>query len=522
MSVHQTAPLQADWIRNHLYKYDDVATNLSVLTSDAIAGATLMNTRFHAQWSSETGDSGDCITTAPFLLIPTETHGAETVGLVVLRERIESSTASPDDSSFWESFSTSSIGRYYFSSATGALLVFSSPLPLERDTTEHYLAVVQMVTGRQAGYAGSSSVVPQTAKRRKMQVLWWPSIRGRMGSTVPLGCAMGEKLFCVVDSELFEQCRFQASILVATYSENSARPLCTDCDARVLPFGSMSHHGEISTIAFNGGPITCQCQEHLHTIMRPTDAAQVLMRNMRLAFTGTWLSDADALTRVPGGSGQVCAVKQALRFTLDFRPDFDITERLKSLAITRSMTSISLPKQIMPTTYPAECETILLEDVGTVIDNVLRDTSAEAVAESDDLDCIVQSLEESWMPVEVCPSPEPFLDIDNSDTLLKANCVAVAPTEHPIVTRPKKREFIATDLERTMERKQRNREAAARSNALRKHRNEQLTSNLRSARKRAVELRTIEMELRAENINLRTRWEGTRAVTRKPGSLTGP
>jgi hypothetical protein len=480
-----------------MWRLDDAASNLSVLTSGALSGAAQMNTRFQSLWATDAGGNDDCTTAAPFLLVPTATHGAETVGLAVFRERSSSSAVADDRAAPCYA----SIGRYHFCGASGALLVLARPLPLEPDGAEQFLALVRVANG---------GIWAAAAARPTVHVLWWPPVRGRVGAAVPLGGAVGEKLACVVDAELFRQGRFGESILVASYAESAAREVCSACeDARLALCHVDATLGLPASVGSWMGT-ACDCRDGLQPVTAPSDAVQVQHRNMRVSHAGTWLASADVLTRVPGGNGRVCAVTQALRVTLDFSFDLCVVELLKNLAITRSMTTVCLPKQIMPSAVLSD--EFLLEDFTCVVDNVL-DASPGEVADAVADDCIVKSVEEEWFAEDYSTLPPPQLDASQVYTampVLPEPLVTVARGQAPVPVL-KDEDAGAEKAQQLKDRKQRNREAAARSNARRKRHNEQLRAALRDARKRAVELQTAELELRTENVRLRTVWAKTQA-----------
>jgi hypothetical protein len=485
-------PLQTDWVRDFML---DTGIGADVrLLANPTAPRLLMKAGMHCHG----GGMPECNDLDTFVLIPATTVGDETVGLLL------ASTGSDLDA-------VASVGRYHFNHATGALLALTRALPHEADT---HVAMVSML--RQLAGGTAVDAAEPFAQRRKTHVLAWPAVRNRVGKDLPQGRAVAEKIFAVVDTELFEAGHYWQCIYNARHVGAAVRRVCADCLARELEVSltltSSSTSDDSCSTPTDGSPTTpplqtqCLCRDAL----LPAESAfenAVCDRNLRSSHGGSWIGEATCVTTIAGLPGVArktdvvpYALNRAFSISLQLFADATACAPLESLALTRAMAlacvpeAISRPSPLALPAPPAAASHVFnpaaaAVDTGIVYDkpNVMDSYSAGLAAIS---------------PAEFAAALGDVTDDNNAAAALGDACLHANPAAAGAAEGERKR---ARSQQLAAARRERNRAAAARSNARRKERNDALRAALRSARRDALALAARERELRDDNVALRTR-----------------
>lgn len=481
-------PLYTDWVREFMLT-TDVSSDVRLLASST------PRIFLSAGMYSRSDGLPDCNDVDTYVLTPVITVGHETVGLVV------ANTGSGLDA-------VSVIGRYHFCHSSGAFLVLARALPHENDTHVAMVSFMRQMTG-------GSEVDPSEAmaRRRKTHVVAWPAVRGRVGSELPLGAAVAEKLTAVVDSDLFEAGNYWQCIYSGVHQAAAERQSCADCLARELEttlslaqpdvdgnldlVGPPASH---SSSAQSEPPPTrapCSCRDKL----LPAESAvqpNLCDRNLRLSLGGSWVGSSTCVSCMPGLPGPPTlqsapfALTRAVSMSLQFVRDATVCAPLESLALTRAMALAFVPG-VLPFTNGKMSSSVplLTSDRQAACETPLALDPEFATAREE---------------VSVCPNLASESSVrDSSEDILALTAIPPAVFEAAIGDAPlSKRE---RSLALAEARRQRNRQAAARSNARRKERNDTLRNALREARTLVLALRAREMELRSANVALRTRLE---------------
>jgi hypothetical protein len=502
-------PLQTDWVREFMLSRDDAAADVAILTSPAAAAPSVISAALHSS-----GDGmPDCNDVLTHMFIPCATVADDTVGLVVSSEpQVEGTDTS------------TCIGRYHFANQTGSLLFLASTLPHEEDTTIALLSTLRLI-------AGGPPIAPSDtlAARPRTKVFYWPSVRGRVGPAVPLGAAVAEKLSCVVDDDLFCKGEYARSILVATHVAASTRRACGDCLAAELAGdGAGGDEGQRAALV-------CGCRDVLVPPAAPLDF-EPAARNLRLAVGGSWVGASVSLTRIPalGGKSPVCVARRSLSMSLQFDSvdSAALCARLQALAIDRVSAQAPVPRLILPAP-PGPLENDAVE-VDAFLVAEAGDPSVDELAGLVDVDVAQFAVEAAGTPVT-----PPRDDATNRGASISASAsvsvceggpqavlvscagAAAAPSLPAPAPPPPPTEAALRSRKLAEARRERNRIAAARSNARRKLKNDTLKASLRESRRRAIELKIVEAGLRARNDELRARLDMVRGAGGREAAVSG-
>jgi hypothetical protein len=452
-------PLSIDWVRRFVLQHGDLACDLSFLTSkDAVSSATVLTGVFHTTAHNHGGIAlAEQSLTANCLLVPCITVGEDTVGLVVQREgrtsdfdgtELETSPADaeldalydlmvPPGSNSTVSEYEHSVGRFYFSNATGELLMLSHLLPDEGDLTMTALTLLSLKSGEAAALQGARSA----ATKSRTRVSWWSPVNN-------------EKLTAVVDTALFEAGMNAQAILVANHSRCAARLACAECSAR-----------DLMRTAGNNGLVqlsVCDCQRPLFIPEASRDFKRVFA-NVRASQCGLWAGPADEVSRLLGRPGPLVIARQNLSMSLEFDGDAALGIKLRDLAIAQCVSQVCVPRLVANAIFDDGIESGILASASFV---------------------------------------EPSAAASSVHSETQEGALRVLATDDD-----------ADDREaRSEARRQRNRVAAARSNAKRKARNDGLKQAISAARSRVSLLLGIERNLRIQNAELRTVLEAAQAT----------
>lgn len=582
-----SVPLEKEWVRSFMFSENstDVASLLSHLTSpESVENAMLLNGRW---------DSFGAATSCPFvefvnfLLVPSITIGGDSVGVVLTRESqllsllddSSSSSNTTDDEAATRAVSVGLNpdllhlhlqGRFYFSNETGDLLIVQELMPREHDSCFEIVYSMSAVLG---------SPLPQDSPLRARTVLrmtWMPGARNQDGEPFVGGRSVSEKLTMHVDKREYLAGKCASSIICARYASDATRMICAKC-AR-----NKAHSAKM-----------CRCRGKLESPKTMLDHATAA-RNINLAHRGHWLGDSDVFCSIPGISGPAMTFKQKLSVDVSLTDGSnELCTQLKMLAIDRSMSALSIPKQTMPPAADAVAFSngfVLPEVVEPptfdMVDAYLCD-SQEGVPEepalslqiSGDLgmpECIAGTIptdpsgrgeselfgvpletdaihEHPGLPNDGATIVGQLLEVENfslgiqekgggpsktsslpHDRGTKAGQKLVVQlnenlSERRVVSGTCTKSQTADGVEeltpeearernrrkRAEDRVRSNREAARRSNERRRVQNLELKAALKASRRRAVELGTLEIDLKAENILLRTQYEKQRQVRKE-------
>jgi hypothetical protein len=501
-------PLETDWVRQFLLQRDDVAGDLSILTSpSAAASAAVLTGVFHTNAHMRGGRAfSEQSLTANCLLIPSLTLGDATVGLVVLKEgrSCDESRTEEEDVELSELLDCVippgtaavaeheySIGRFWYNNRTGEMLWTSRLMPGECDYTVAALSFMARSSGGPDLPATSASWTRPTTR-----VLWWPPVRNAAGTAFPHRCDVSEKLTAVLDAELFERGEYERSILVANYVGSAVRTACARCSAREL----------LRTAAMGASEVrlaSCACRHEALVAATAALGFAHFRRNLQNSSCGLWAGSAEEVSRLIGRPGPLVAAAQTLCISLEFDADADLCAKLLALAVGQCVLLASLPRQVVGgSRWNRICSGGLAADAGHGEgwpEGGLLDVDLSPVMGAD-----WGGTEDDWTSVR--------LSVDSSRVGAPLDSGRPVPAGESAFTDgggsecAKRREAVAEA------RRERNRAAAARSNARRKAAHNALTDSLAAVKKRATELQGVEMHLRARNVELRSQWEESQAA----------
>lgn len=482
--VRASRPLSIEWVRRFMLQYGDVAGDLSLLTSeDQASNATVLTGVFHTTAHNYGGIAlPEQSLTASCLLLPCVTVGNDTVGLVVQRE---GRTSDGDGSELGDlpgdvevgalldllippgsqtiSDHEHSIGRFYFSNESGELLMLSHLLPAECDMTMTALSLLSL-------NSGDLALPIEHSASSRTRLSWW----------CPLD---NEKLTAVVDTALFEAGMHSQSILVANHSRNAARLACAECSKSALLQTALNGCVQLSK---------CACKKSLF-VPETTRDFKLMFANIRTSQCGLWAGAAEELSRLLWRPGSFVIARQSMSMSLEFDGDVMLGASLRGIAIAQCVSQAFVPRPVVSSS----------EDIGGLPPEIACGHGAVAhcgAVSSLDLKCC-ENLGTS--PVRPATSPVastlglPGVDKSNN-AFLGCECF------HSDVS------ALKLDLcrgEVAEARRHRNRLAAARSNAKRKARNDELKQALSTSLRRVDELRRIQHDLQSQNVLLRKQLE---------------
>lgn len=559
-------------------KSSDIASLLAILTSPGcVENAILLN----GTWDTFGATIGrvDSSEVVNYLLVPCVTLGDTSVGVVLTRESQLPTNAGSESAScastctgdtedtIADDTSAKAIsagmdpkighlhmqGRFYFSNETGDLLILQELMPHEHDCCSDAMYLMSAMLG---------VIVPDDSYLRTREVLrmvWLPGARNFDGTVRVGGKAVSEKLTINVDKAQYLAGNLEASIIAARCSPNATRMVCANCLTRK-----------------SRSPTMCNCSDWLLRPKTITDHSTAA-RNVNLSHRGHWLGDCDMYCNMPGVAGPGLSFRQKLSVDIGFADGAnELCTQLRSLAIDRSVSTLSIPKQVMPPAgdileleSPSKAspnldavdaidaylcssprvehgvsvdsadglvaaewisDDISVAPTGTCVFRSLPEFAPLSVQENGDVGCLEGSGgNSSVLGVSVCAGSEttPCQPTPAPDTSGSAATATPGTSEPAAAAAPDAASAIVTTTEveltpqeaRARARKKRaedriisNREAARRSNERRRLKNLELKESLKIEKRRAVELRTVEMSLRAQNVQLRMQYEVHRST----------
>lgn len=346
--------------------------------------------------------------------------------------------------------------------------MLSHLLPGECDLTMTALSLLSLKSGEDVVLPADRNTTSRT------RLSWW--------------CPQDdEKLTAVVDTVLFEAGMNSQSILVANHSRNAARLACADC----------SEHALLRTARDGDVQIhECSCRRSL-LIPEASRDFRGMFANVRASQCGLWAGPADEVSRLLGRPGPLVIARQAISMSLEFDADFALGARLRDLAIAQCVSQVCIPRSGVATmtlegiegSTSGNVSSLGFEPEASIATELFGVGAPSSVASG------MSSLEfENWS-----------LRREGSEALSAKNAQEIDFSANMAKVDVRQREATAEA------RRHRNRIAAARSNAKRKAKNDELKQALCTTLSRASELRILEKSLRLENAGLRRRLLTARA-----------
>lgn len=270
-------PLDTDWVRKFIFERN-IASDIQVVSNPS-PRRILMRTTIYGSGS----DMSDSSKTVPHLLIPVTSGGDEVVGVVIYTQETKEK-------------SVGYLGRFHMNVTTGALLMISQHLPTEEDEAVSFVNMIRAVGGE--GPLGAEDAFVRAAKSH---ITYWPPVRGRVGSVVPLSGsgAVASKLKAVVDASLFRAREYDACIIEGRLLDRGQHVACGSCMEKATETAS---RGDALGISIAAQARHCTCHGILVSAGQSHDfnAAE---RNCVTSHSGSW--DGESLCLAVGKYLQV-------------------------------------------------------------------------------------------------------------------------------------------------------------------------------------------------------------------------
>lgn len=342
-------PLDRPWVRSFMLSggaaSGDVAGELSALTSPAVtANAMVLNAalRFEGLFPDGAYDLHD---NASVYLVPCITIGGETVGIAVEQ------TAAVNDTGLHMALQNicgnipgayndkeRALGKFFFSAATGELLLLTRKMLLEPlDIFVHAASL----------FAGLCFNVPlckdsALVTRPKMRLMWWSGVDHRFGECRSLGGELSlgissRTLTAVVDAEHFVRGRYSGSLLFSKFGA----PKTDFCDARPGRKATSDSRGRPCASDDDGGAAITSCE----AVDRPCENEKFFAESSRLV---RWGGQGEVLGCIPGLSHAVHVRKRFMATAaFEFSSQGPKAVELQQLGISRSSLAIKVRKMMV-------------------------------------------------------------------------------------------------------------------------------------------------------------------------------
>lgn len=471
---------RVEWIRKFML-CDDPAADLAVLTSP-VQGAHGCTFSVCASSGTIDGNEFAYIVHHNYLLIPSFSVGEYSVGSASLHQVYFSPAGSGNSEPSAENaeslYDESTTGRFCLNNKTGELLLMLSPLASDADTL---LDLLRAVVHRRVEV--SVDVADAEKLRTRVRLEWW--IQGPYSAENSNPEVVRESLWALCDLEMLLRGRYRDCYYLCEFSKQFKRTACGDCAKQQLekkPDSDLLQHTTSS----------CSCACIYLCPEYPLDFSK-LRSNIRV-MSGSFSAAVEVVIRFPN-NGTLVSFEMMQAMTMMVEANKHVAETLKERAASNALVLAKVPRLA----HIGALQQLLKQHQHALFDAIASGTIDYGLMGE------LFSGASPWPASQNQETPAHGSESDATADFHSASMelsVVMPDSVHDYVSQrvnsPEEEREARMEL-----RRQKNRAAAARSNARRKEEREYFQRSLKTAKDKLLKLRARETFLLRENARLR-------------------